>query len=100
MAYEIGTADNHEDLLGRLITFLSTGLGAAENWEVLRHTGVTDIDASSFVVSWEPWTAFKGPYHQHANGWATAVGQVADCWLAWKLARISHDGGCIGAVSE
>jgi len=85
MAYETGIANNHEDLLARLIAFVSTGLGAAENWEVLRYTGVSDIGASSFVVNWEPWTAFKGPYHNHANGWSTAVGQVANCWLKWRL---------------
>ena len=87
MAYAIGTAANHDDLLERLVTFLSTALGPAENWEVLRYTGVTDIAASSFVVNWEPWTAFKGPYHTHANGWATAVGQYANSWLRWTLVR-------------
>ena len=87
MAYAIGTAANHDDLLERLVTFLSTALGPAENWEVLRYTGVTDIAASSFVVNWEPWTAFRGPYHTHANGWATAVGQHANCWLGWTLVR-------------
>ena len=51
MAYAIGTAANHDDLLERLVTFLSTGLGPAENWEVLRYTGVTAIAASSFVVN-------------------------------------------------
>lgn len=87
MAFEIGTAANHVDLFERLVTFLSTGLGASENWQVLRHTGASEIDASSFVVNWEPWTAFKGPYHAHANGWATAVGQYANCWLRWKMVR-------------
>lgn len=87
MAFEIGTAANHVDLFERLVTFLSTGLGASENWQVLRHTGASEIDASSFVVNWEPWTAFKGPYHAHANGWATAVGQYANCWLRWKMVQ-------------
>lgn len=87
MAFETGTADNHVDLFERLVTFLSTRLGATENWQILRYTGVSEIGASSFVVNWEPWTVFKGPYHAHENGWATAVGQHANSWLRWKMVR-------------
>jgi hypothetical protein len=87
MAYQTGTATNHIDLLDKLVTFLSTWLGAAENWQVLRYTGVSEIDASSFVVNWEPWKAIKGPYHNHDNGWATASGQHLNCWFRVKLVQ-------------
>lgn len=36
MAYEIGTATNYKDLLAKLRTFLTTGLGA-DNWTSLRY---------------------------------------------------------------
>jgi F5/8 type C domain len=84
-AYTSGTAANHVDLLDRLVTFLSTGLGSGENWEVLRYTGVAEIAASSQASSWEAFNAIKGPYGDHANGWATAVGQQANCWISLRL---------------
>jgi len=58
---------------------------SAERWQVLRLTGVTNIQASSFQARWEPFAVFKGPYHNHANGWATATGQVTNQWLSWKM---------------
>lgn len=85
MAYKTGIAANLDELFQTIVTFLTTELGAAENWTLLRHCGVFDITASSFVVNFEPWAAFKGSYHQHANGWATATGQPNNSWLHWKM---------------
>lgn len=75
--------------VGDQFTFATTAgaMGASERWQVLRYTGVSEINASSFLVNWEPWTAFKGPYGQHANGWACAVTQIANSWLSWKMVR-------------
>lgn len=100
MAYfKTGTALGHVDLLDKIVSFLSTELPVAERWQVLRYTGVTDIHASSFLVNYEPFTAFKGPYGVHPNGWATAVGEPSNSWLAWTeiapkdLARLTLRGG-------
>lgn len=63
------------------------GMPLAERWEVIRYTGMTKISASSFLANYEPWTAFKGPYHNHANGWACALGAISNSWLKWKMVR-------------
>lgn len=75
--------------LGDQFVFTTTAgaMGASERWEVIRYTGMAQIAASSFLVNWEPWAAFKGPYHDHANGWSCAVGQIANSWLSWKSVR-------------
>lgn len=62
-------------------------MGSGERWDVLRHTGADQIAASSELVTYEAWSAFKGPYHQHANGWSSAVSQVAPAWLSWRLVQ-------------
>lgn len=76
-------------IVGDAFTIAATAgvMPTAERWQVLRYTGVTGISASSFLAQYEPWAAFKGPYHAHANGWATAVGQQNNSWLAWKMVQ-------------
>lgn len=56
-----------------------------ERWDVLRFTGVTRIQASSFLTGNEPFLCFKGPYHNHSGGWATAQGQHNNSWISWKM---------------
>lgn len=73
--------------VGDQFTFQTTAgaMGAGERWQTLRYTGVDAITASSFVVDWEPWRAFKNVYGQHTNGWSTAIGQTDSSWLSWKF---------------
>ncbi|MCO1337043.1 hypothetical protein MO867_22220, partial [Microbulbifer sp. OS29] len=58
-----------------------------ERWEVLRIGGVAGIEASSYRTDSEPWRIFKGPYHEHSNSWATAIGEHENCWISWKFFR-------------
>lgn len=86
--YQSGSAGNHVDLVRKLIAFLTADpdlVAAGQQWDILRSSGVAAISASSFLVNYEPWAAFKGPYHNHANGWSTAVGQHSDSWLEWEM---------------
>lgn len=88
MAYQTGTASNHVDLLDKLVAFLSTNstlVGLGQEWEVLRYAGCKSIEASSFLVNYEPFAAVKGPYHQHANGWLTANGEHLNSWFKWTM---------------
>ncbi|NMG48944.1 hypothetical protein GO613_12620 [Azoarcus communis] len=86
--YQSGVAANHVDLVRKLVTFLTADpdlVAAGQQWDILRYSGVASISASSFLVNWEPWKAFKGPYHDHDNGWSTAVGQQAPAWIEFEL---------------
>lgn len=75
--------------VGDEFSFTTTigAMGASERWDVLRYTGVDQIAASSELVNYEAWTAFKGPYHNHANGWSTAAALQTPSWLSWRLVQ-------------
>lgn len=84
MAFKTGTAANYMDLYKILITFLTTELGAAENWEIMRECGVDFVSGSSNLADYEPFRAIRGSYHDFGNGWATAVGQQNNSWIRWS----------------
>ena len=86
-AFEVDTASNYLDLLDKIVTFLSATLTpSGERWTVLRYTGVDSITSSSDRTGYEDWMVIKGPYAMHSgNSWRTAVGQHANCWLAFHL---------------
>ena len=85
--FSAGTATGYLDLLGKLVTFLSSTLTpSGERWTVLRYTGVDSITSSSYRTDHEDWMVIKGPYAMHSGGsWRTAVGSHANCWLALHL---------------
>lgn len=69
------------------ITTVAGEMPAAERWEIIRYTGIKNIEASSFLAQYEPFTMVKGPYANHANGWVTALGQQLNSWISWSMVK-------------
>jgi len=74
--------------LGDQFTFSTTlaKMDADERWEVQRYHGVNKIEASSFIVLYEPWRTIKGPYHLHTEGWRTSVGNTTG-WISYDFVQ-------------
>lgn len=89
MAVENGTATNYLDLLGKLVTFLTTGIGGAEDWTVLANT-TSGFTTDGEVYLRAPGLAGTDEIYVNIQTYKEAVNNI----YTWRLqGAIDFDSG-------